>query len=380
MVGQRYSDDRAEPSHAMPANDDDDDDQAKPIDLRGKRLAFFGGFSYWPSYHDGSPADIAQRRGARLSEEIVDGVDYVVLGDMRGSGRGEAKKKLEKLQKSAAAAAKKGLSSYCPEVIDERTFRELVRIDLTGKSFAFTGGFDCLGGEIDNGMLGKMVGAVGGQVTNNIDEKLDYLVVGNRRGEGKITTVNLAKKLLEKGARLSLLPEENFLDLVRTDQQISNETNSMDFSTLLSQLYGTVDQGKLGRAMKMLKSESFKLYVHKDEKHIVGVVRSQTADSKVYSSWLNEEGKYGCATQDLSQCMGLQGTVCKHLLVLMIGLVRSEELTANLAYEWLKMSKGKGPRSDSDLTAQTFIQFKGAEAGEIDWRPTETIPEDYYAF
>jgi hypothetical protein len=26
----------------------------------------------------------------------------------------------------------------------------------------------------------------------------------------------------------------------------------------------------------------------------------------------------------------------------------------------------------------TFLRYKGAEAGEVDWRPTETIPEDYY--
>jgi hypothetical protein len=29
---------------------------------------------------------------------------------------------------------------------------------------------------------------------------------------------------------------------------------------------------------------------------------------------------------------------------------------------------------------EAFIQYKGASLGEIDWRPTETIPEDYYAF
>jgi hypothetical protein len=28
----------------------------------------------------------------------------------------------------------------------------------------------------------------------------------------------------------------------------------------------------------------------------------------------------------------------------------------------------------------TFLRYKGAEAGEIDWRPTETMPEDYYAY
>ena len=28
---------------------------------------------------------------------------------------------------------------------------------------------------------------------------------------------------------------------------------------------------------------------------------------------------------------------------------------------------------------ETLLRFKGAEAGEVDWRPTETIPEDFYA-
>ena len=29
--------------------------------------------------------------------------------------------------------------------------------------------------------------------------------------------------------------------------------------------------------------------------------------------------------------------------------------------------------------AATFLKYKGAEAGEIDWRPTESVPEDFYA-
>jgi len=32
---------------------------------------------------------------------------------------------------------------------------------------------------------------------------------------------------------------------------------------------------------------------------------------------------------------------------------------------------------DKDLMSATFLRYKGAEAGEADWRPTETIPEDY---
>ena len=34
---------------------------------------------------------------------------------------------------------------------------------------------------------------------------------------------------------------------------------------------------------------------------------------------------------------------------------------------------------DKDSMSATFIKYKGAEAGEVDWRPTETIPEDYFA-
>jgi hypothetical protein len=31
------------------------------------------------------------------------------------------------------------------------------------------------------------------------------------------------------------------------------------------------------------------------------------------------------------------------------------------------------------VMGEIFIKYKGAEAGEVDWRPTETMPEDYYA-
>jgi hypothetical protein len=29
--------------------------------------------------------------------------------------------------------------------------------------------------------------------------------------------------------------------------------------------------------------------------------------------------------------------------------------------------------------AGSFLKYQGAQAGEIDWRPTETVPEDFYA-
>jgi hypothetical protein len=38
-----------------------------------------------------------------------------------------------------------------------------------------------------------------------------------------------------------------------------------------------------------------------------------------------------------------------------------------------------GHKPDKDVVTATFLKYKGVEAGEIDWRPTETIPEDFYA-
>jgi len=356
--------------------------QTQEVTFPGKCFAFFGEFSFWPSYHRGAPADVALHRGAVVRDVVDEYVDYVVFGDRRTKERTEAKKQAEKLCSQAQKALAKGIKKPCPQIIDERVFRELVRIDLTGKTFCFFGGFDFCGGEYDEPLLARMVETVGGIVTKTIDYKLDYIVFGNRRGLGKIAAVSQAKKLNADNAKLKVLDEEGFLEMVRTDPVVSESSHSskMDFATFITQLHGTVDQGKLGRALKMLKGEAFKLYARKNDDHVIGVVRSQTGSSTVYASWLNYEGKYGCATLGLDECMGLKGTVCKHLLVLIVGLTGAGEMDAATAYAWLKSAQGKRQKNNEELVTSTFIEYKGAQVGEIDWRPTETIPEDYYAF
>ena len=71
--------------------------------------------------------------------------------------------------------------------------------------------------------------------------------------------------------------------------------------------------------------------------------------------------------------------MCKHLLVLIVGLAKSGELDPNQIDTWIRLSKTNKPALDKDAMSETFLRYKGAEAGEVDWRPTETIPEDYYA-
>jgi hypothetical protein len=75
----------------------------------------------------------------------------------------------------------------------------------------------------------------------------------------------------------------------------------------------------------------------------------------------------------------LRGALCKHILVLIVGLTKAGQLDPATVNAWVDASKIQSPALDKDLMSETFLRFKGAEAGEIDWRPTETIPEDFYA-
>jgi hypothetical protein len=80
----------------------------------------------------------------------------------------------------------------------------------------------------------------------------------------------------------------------------------------------------------------------------------------------------------LKACGGLRGALCKHLLVLIIGLTKGEVLDPNQAATWVLSSKFHQPKIDKDMMSSIFLEYKGALIGDIDWRPTETIPEDYY--
>jgi hypothetical protein len=151
-------------------------------------------------------------------------------------------------------------------------------------------------------------------------------------------------------------------------------------STFVGNLYGVLDEAKIKRALKMLQGERFRLYAKVDAEALFGVVRSQTGVGTVYAPWLRADGRYGCSQPDLMSCMGLNGSPCKHLVVLLLGLTRASELDPARANQWLAATVRKRPSDDRELATSAFLQYKGAEAGEIDWRPTETIPEDFYAF
>ena len=152
------------------------------------------------------------------------------------------------------------------------------------------------------------------------------------------------------------------------------------FDAFFEALRGKVDKARLDKAMKMLKADSFQLFSDVDKDALIGVVKSQTDAKLIYSCRLGADGSFSCCTQNINACGGLRGALCKHLLVLIVGLSKAGELKPGVVDDWVDLSQAQAPALDKDLMSETFLRYKGAEAGELDWRPTETVPEDFYAF
>jgi hypothetical protein len=152
-----------------------------------------------------------------------------------------------------------------------------------------------------------------------------------------------------------------------------------DLAGFLERLAKATDSAKLDKAKAMLKADRFRLFAKVTDDHLVGVVKSQGDPDLVYSCRLAKDGTYACCTQNLNVCGGLRGSPCKHLLVLLVGLTQAGQLDPATAHTWSNATRGRKAELDKDAMTETFLQYKGAEAGEVDWRPTETIPEDFYA-
>jgi uncharacterized protein YjbI with pentapeptide repeats len=152
-----------------------------------------------------------------------------------------------------------------------------------------------------------------------------------------------------------------------------------DIATFLKALEVRIEKPKIDKATKMLKASGFKLFNDVTDEFVSGVVKSQTDPDLVYACRLDREGQYACCTQNLNICGGLRGSICKHLLVLIVGLVQAGELDPETIDAWIAKTHNTKPELDKENMGAIFIKYKGAEAGEVDWRPTETVPEDYYA-
>jgi hypothetical protein len=156
-------------------------------------------------------------------------------------------------------------------------------------------------------------------------------------------------------------------------------SEKLDLKGFIKKLSAATDASRMQKATKMLKADRFQLFAEVNDTHVVGIVKSQTDAELLYSCRLTSSGGFACCTQNLFPCGGLRGALCKHILVLITGLAQNGQLDADTANKWAAASRKQKPVLDKDVMSETFIRYKGAQAGEVDWRPTETIPEDYYA-
>ncbi len=157
---------------------------------------------------------------------------------------------------------------------------------------------------------------------------------------------------------------------------------AVDINGLMTRLIPLIDPKRLKRTLDMLKAGRNQIFSEVTPTHVRGIVRSQTDEDKVYSCVLTEEGVYTCCSRDLTPCMGLSNEPCKHLLALLIGLARAGEIDVATVDRWVVAASGKNPRwnkTTKNHVSETLLRYQGVQAGEVDWRPTETIPEDFYA-
>jgi hypothetical protein len=155
-----------------------------------------------------------------------------------------------------------------------------------------------------------------------------------------------------------------------------------DVNGLVARLRASIDPKRMERTLHMLKSGKNQLFAEVEPTFVRGIVRSQREADLVYSCLLTDDGTYACCTPDLNLCMGLRGEPCKHVLVLLIGLARAGQLDPAAVDGWVQAAVGKAHRwnkTTKNHVSDTLLRYKGVQAGEIDWRPTETIPEDFYA-
>ena len=333
-----------------------------------KVFMFAGSFSHWPSYlSKHTPSELVISLNANVVEELSPTVDYLVVGNKRKKGRAAAIKKLTQLREKGHEL----------NLINEADFFHLVRPDIRNKRFAFAGGFDFCPVQLTSGKAYEPIANIGAEFSETVDEHLDFLVVGDKRAKGKTAAIKAADALRKEQNRPIMLTEHHFLELMACQLDPRN----LDFESLIIKLYSEVNPNRLKSALDMLKAGSFRLFSEVNGHELIGVVQSQTGYSTGYSCAIDADGQYDCVDDDLNGCMSQQGReLCKHVLVLALGLVRSGELDASTAHDWLMAASTVRPTAKADQLAVNWLRYKGAMNGEIDWRPTETTPEDYYAF
>jgi hypothetical protein len=155
----------------------------------------------------------------------------------------------------------------------------------------------------------------------------------------------------------------------------SGDVSLRRFCACLKDLMGVY---RMFRMLDRIRHRRYEICADVNTDGIVGIVRCRSSCRRVYSCRLGADGLYGCCTQKLRRCSELNEGMCKHLHMLLFYVVRARQIDFATAIAWIEASRKKRPSLDLEVMYDTFLRYLGASADEADWRPTETLPEDYY--
>jgi hypothetical protein len=147
--------------------------------------------------------------------------------------------------------------------------------------------------------------------------------------------------------------------------------HALGLEGFIVQLDRATGDGRMQKVKQMLKAGRFVLFSKVSSDHVTGVVSSQAMPSVVYVCKIDEDGRYMCCTQNLLVCGGMRGKPCKHLLLLMVSLVKIGAADATVLAGWARKAAGKRPVLDKDAMSATLIEHEDAVAREMGRSPTE---------
>lgn len=196
----------------------------------------------------------------------------------------------------------------------------------------------------------------------------------------------------ERAAQTQKLAQKAALAQAKEQREIEQRRSAptaSDLDSLLAVLPQRLDgragepgdraRNRVDNVRRMLAAESFRLYHDLAPAQLSGIVRSQSERERFYACSLAADGRHACCSERIYPCGGLRDGVCKHILVLLLGLVQSGQLDAGQADAWLCASIGQRAALDREAMAELVLRYQGAEAGTLDWRPVDTVPEDFLA-
>lgn len=138
---------------------------------------------------------------------------------------------------------------------------------------------------------------------------------------------------------------------------------------------------RIDKAIKMYKKEVNLLYIDKNDEFLKAVVKSQSHPDKLeYAVKISSKGRFFCGTQNLRPCGGLRGKICKHIILALIAVIKSEQGTIDDMIKWVEKTKAYTPFFDKHEATGIFLRYQNALEGVIEWRPVEILPEDFFAF